>query len=153
FFGNPAAAAWLLAPAGAVVLLWAFARARARIARGFVGAPLLSRMLVAVDPARRRLKGLLWVLALLLFATAMMKPQWGSVYEKIERKGIDIVFRVDVSKSMLADDVKPSRLGRVVLEIKRFIETAPINDRVGLVCFAGTSHVQCPLTHDFSAFR
>ena len=152
-FGNTGAAIWLLAPALAAVLLWVFARTRARLTRAFVGAPLLSRMLVAVDPQRRRTKGLLLLLALLVLAAAMMRPHWGAVYEKIEKKGIDIVFLVDVSKSMLADDVKPNRLERVVAEIKRFIEAAPIDDRVALVCFAGLSHVQCPLTHDFSAFR
>jgi Ca-activated chloride channel family protein len=152
-FGNPGAAIWLAAPAIAAVLLWVFARTRRRITRAFVGAPLLSRMLVSVDPDRRRTKGLLFLAALLALAVAMMRPHWGAVYEKIEKKGIDVVFLVDVSKSMLADDVKPNRLERVVAEIKHFIESAPLDDRVALVCFAGLSHVQCPLTHDFSAFR
>ncbi len=153
FFGSLDSSAWLAAAVGAALALWWFGRVRARITRQLVGAPLLGRMLVDVDPPRRRTKAALLVLSLLVLGITMMRPHWGVVFEKVQRKGIDILFVVDLSKSMLADDVKPNRLQRVTAEIKRFVEATLVSDRVGIIAFAGVSHVQCPLTHDYGAFR
>ncbi len=153
FFGALDRTAWLGAAVLAAVLLWVFARIRARITRTLVGPPLLARMIVDVDHPRRRTKAIVLVIALLLLGVTMMRPQWGVVFEKVERKGIDIIFVVDLSRSMLADDVKPNRLQRVTAEIKHFVESTLVSDRIGLIAFAGVSHVQCPLTHDYGAFR
>ena len=81
-----------------------------------------------------------------------MQPRWGFQWEDIKRQGIDIMVAIDVSQSMLAEDIKPSRLERAkrkVYDLCRMLE----GDRIGLIAFAGTSFVQCPLTLDYGAFK
>jgi Ca-activated chloride channel family protein len=83
---------------------------------------------------------------------ALTRPQFGVKMELVERKGIDIMVAMDISKSMLAEDVAPSRLERAKFEIARFIDLLK-GDRVGLIVFAGESFVQCPLTLDYGAAK
>ena len=83
---------------------------------------------------------------------ALADPKWGFHIEEVKRRGIDLIIALDVSKSMLAEDVKPSRLGRAKLEIESLLESLR-GDRVGLVTFAGSSFIQCPLTLDYSTVK
>jgi len=80
-----------------------------------------------------------------------MRPQIGTKLEKVKREGIDIVFALDVSKSMLAEDLKPNRLANAINEIKAFI-SHQTDDRVALTVFAGDAFLMCPLTLDYDAF-
>jgi Ca-activated chloride channel family protein len=89
---------------------------------------------------------------LLLLALALARPQCGTRTELARRTGVDVVVALDVSRSMLARDVKPNRLGRATLEVGALID-ALAGDRVGLVVFAGEAFVQCPLTTDYAAAR
>ncbi|MCI5126636.1 MAG: VWA domain-containing protein, partial [Candidatus Electrothrix sp. AR5] len=82
----------------------------------------------------------------------MAEPQYGERWIEVRRKGIDILIGVDVSKSMLAQDIKPSRLGRAKLAIRDFAAQLE-GDRVGLLPFAGTAFLMCPLTTDYEAFN
>lgn len=92
------------------------------------------------------------ILAAVVFAVlALSRPQWGMEKKKIERKGVDILFLLDTSLSMLSQDTKPSRMEKAKLEIKSFVKKMK-GDRIGLVAFAGSSFLQCPLTLDYSAF-
>jgi Ca-activated chloride channel family protein len=81
---------------------------------------------------------------------ALAGPRWGSRYEEVSRKGVDIMIVVDVSRSMLAEDIKPSRLERARREVLDFLRVIE-GDRAGLVAFAGAAFVQCPLTLDYGA--
>ena len=81
-----------------------------------------------------------------------MRPQWGSKLIKVSRKGIDIVFVIDVSQSMLAEDILPNRLEKAKIELTSFMDNLK-GDRVGLVVFAGSSFVACPLTLDYNALK
>jgi Ca-activated chloride channel family protein len=82
---------------------------------------------------------------------ALARPQWGFVVEKVKQEGLDIVIAVDVSKSMMTQDVKPSRLERSKLAIKDLLKK--INgDRIGLMAFAGEAFLTCPLTVDYAGF-
>jgi Ca-activated chloride channel homolog len=95
---------------------------------------------------------LCFILALFFSSLALMEPKWGFHWEEIQRKGVDLMIAVDVSKSMLAQDLSPSRLvgaKRKILDLLELIE----GDRIGLIAFAGTSYLQCPLTLDYGAFR
>ncbi|MBF0484198.1 MAG: VWA domain-containing protein [Candidatus Omnitrophica bacterium] len=95
----------------------------------------------------------MFVLLLVLFFSilALTRPQWGFSWEKIKRQGLDIVLVVDVSKSMLSQDVKPNRLERTKLAIRDLLTNLK-GDRVGLVAFAGGAIPICPLTVDYGGF-
>lgn len=82
---------------------------------------------------------------------ALARPQWGEEKKKVERKGIDIVFMLDSSLSMLAQDIKPSRFDKAKIEIRNFVKKLK-GDRIGLVIFAGQAFLQAPLTVDYGAF-
>ncbi len=79
---------------------------------------------------------------------ALARPQWGSEVREIEQEGLQVIVALDVSQSMLAEDVKPTRLDRAKLEIRDLTERLD-GDEIGLVLFSGASFVQVPLTSDY----
>ncbi len=83
---------------------------------------------------------------------ALARPQYGFHWVDVKRKGIDLLFALDTSKSMLAEDIKPNRLKRAHLAILDFVEQLD-GDRVGLMPFAGSAYLMCPLTLDYEAFK
>ncbi len=95
---------------------------------------------------------IIWFIAISCLFIALTAPQVGTRLREVKRKGIEIVFALDVSNSMLAEDVKPSRLSKAKYEISRFVERLG-DDRVGLVVFAGDAFLQCPMTLDKAAFK
>jgi Ca-activated chloride channel family protein len=105
-----------------------------------------------IKKGRRRVKAFLSLLAMAFGIVALTQPQWGYHWEEIKRLGVDIIVAIDVSESMLAEDVKPSRLERAKREVFDLIEMLE-GDRIGLIVFAGTSFVQCPLTLDYGACK
>lgn len=98
------------------------------------------------------LKSALFALALALSVIAVARPQGEEKEESVSLRGRDLVFMVDVSRSMLASDVKPNRLERAKLWITDLTKGLK-GDRVALVAFAGASSVKCPLTLDYAYFR
>ena len=109
-------------------------------------------MLTYFSPQRRFLRRILGGLAVFFTVLALSGPQLGSETEIRPRLGLDVVFAIDVSKSMRAQDVRPDRLQRAQFEIASFLEQIGEN-RVAIVAFAGTSFVQCPLTTDIEAVK
>ncbi len=112
--------------------------------------------LAAISPEsgskKRGMKAVLMIGALLFIVLALSGPQYGYKWQKIQRKGIDIIIALDCSRSMLAQDIKPDRLARAKREIIDLLSMLQ-GDRVGLVAFAGTAFMQCPLTLDYEAFH
>jgi len=100
--------------------------------------------------AKAHLKFALYTFSLLLILIALANPQVGTKIEEVKQIGIDIYILLDVSKSMLADDIKPSRLEKAKYEISKLIQRLK-GDRIGLIVFAGEAYVQIPLTSDYSA--
>lgn len=98
------------------------------------------------------LKFWLLLIGFVLIVLGAANLQMGSKMEKITRKGVDVIIALDVSKSMLAEDVQPSRLERAKQLVNRMLDKMT-NDRVGLVVFAGNAYLQMPLTVDYSAAR
>lgn len=96
----------------------------------------------------------LFVLILALSATifALVRPQWDFVDRETESSGMDIIFAIDVSKSMDAKDMMPSRLMRAIIQISAFLEQVK-TDRIGIIAFAGNATLECPLTDDYEAVK
>ena len=140
---------WLL-PVLAAFWLVAFRHRRRLLAR-FAETALIVELARLVDWGARRRKAMTLTIGIGLLLLALIGPQWGFQWEQVTRRGVDIVIALDVSKSMLAEDVKPSRLQRAKLAIQELIPLLK-GDRIGLVAFAGSSFVQCPLTVDYGAF-
>jgi Ca-activated chloride channel family protein len=113
---------------------------------------LVQQLAQAVRPWRRAVRAGLTVLGLALLVVALAGPRFGTTVRTVERKGVDLVIALDVSQSMHAEDVPPSRLERAKNEIKRLLDGLS-GDRVGLVLFAGDGFVQAPLTTDYDAIR
>ena len=144
---------WTLLAVPLVVGLFAWAAWQRREAlRRFGDAGLVERLAAAVSPRRRRWKAAFVALGVLLVALALAGPRFGTTLREIEREGVDLVIALDVSLSMQAEDVAPSRLERAKNEIKGLLGELR-GDRVGLVLFAGDAFIQCPLTVDYSAVR
>jgi Ca-activated chloride channel family protein len=147
---------WL--PAGFVAclcLLWLWrshdARQHAALAR-FVSAHLRQQLTQSVSPGRRRAQRGLMLAALSLLFVALAGPLVGYRWEQITRRGNEIVFAVDTSRSMTTPDVKPDRLTRAKFAIDDFIGKLD-GDGVGLVAFAGSAFLVCPITLDYGAFH
>ncbi len=113
---------------------------------------LFSRIMPDYSSFREKLKFILLLLAWTFLVIGLADPQVGSKLEKIKRKGIDMVFVLDVSNSMLAQDISPNRLERSKQAISRLLDNLG-DDRVGLVVFAGKAYVQMPITNDFQAAK
>jgi Ca-activated chloride channel family protein len=126
-------------------------RQKAALAR--LGSPdLIAKLSATVNWRGRRWQTRLWFVALILVIIALARPQWGSQVEYIERRGVEIMVGLDVSASMLAEDIKPNRLERAKLEISELMDQLEGNE-LGLVLFSGAAFVQFPLTSDFTTAR
>ena len=130
---------------------WALARRAASVRR--IGDPaLIERLSVAASRRMRLLRFVLWFSGLTLIIFALARPQWGSDIEIVEQRGVQVMVALDVSRSMLAQDMKPTRLGRAKLEISDMISQLD-GDEVGIVLFSGASFIQFPLTSDYATAR
>ncbi len=130
--------------------VWA-ARARRAAMERFAHKELLEQLSSRLDYGKRFLKTLLMILAVAFIIFALMRPQWGFHWEEVKRKGVDILIALDTSKSMLAEDVKPSRFQRSKLAIRDLVRRLK-GDRIGLIAFSGSAFLQCPLTLDYGGF-
>src|SRR5438067_4811763 len=142
---------WVLLLVPLLVVLFARAerRAAARL-REFVSDRLLPNLARTVDRRRRKFRFALTLLGVCLAIMALAKPRWGYTYQDVKRKGLDLIFAADTSRSMLSNDVAPSRLQRVRLAAQDLLSELQ-GDRVGLVAFAGRAFLQAPLTIDYDA--
>src|SRR5262245_47105157 len=141
----------LLVPGLTAFLWWSWRRKRELLAQ-FVAARLLSQLTVGLSVGRRKARLVLLVVAVALSVVALARPQIGSSWEEIRSRGLDVVVAIDTSRSMLASDLAPNRLRRAqlaALDLKRLAR----GDRVGVVAFAGSAFLQCPLPLDDEAFR
>lgn len=140
---------WLVLPL--VVFFWWAAESKKDLQGRFAEKHLLKEITPAArfpkDVARR----LLFMTIFILSCVALARPQWGFRWVEVKRQGIDIVVALDVSKSMLAEDVKPNRLQRAKLAVKDLIKKLK-GDRIGLVVFSSTAFLACPLTSDYGGF-
>ncbi|MFQ5444988.1 MAG: VWA domain-containing protein, partial [Nitrospinales bacterium] len=139
---------WLLA-ALPIFLIWAGNKKQQLLVK-FCDPALLSKLTSHNSTQKQQQKSVLLVLAVFFIILALTRPQWGYQWKDLKQEGVDIIIALDVSNSMLAEDLKPNRLERAKHKITDLLNMME-GDRVGLVAFAGTSFVQCPLTLDYSA--
>jgi Ca-activated chloride channel homolog len=125
---------------------------RTRLLRRFGEEALVARLVQAPGTVRWTLRMILLLLGTTFLALALARPQWGKKVEEVRRRGVDVIIAMDVSNSMLAEDVKPSRLARAREEVATLVDSLE-GDRVGLVAFAGEAYVACPLTLDYAAAK
>ncbi|NOZ23555.1 MAG: VWA domain-containing protein [Planctomycetes bacterium] len=133
-------------------LYWYAAHRRRQALEIFAEADLLKYINVSVSAAARRWKAALVIAAFAFIVLGLARPAWNPKPKTLRRRGRDVVFVLDVSKSMLAEDLVPNRLARAKLAILDCIERLQ-GDRVALVTFAGNAVVKCPLTLDYGFFR
>lgn len=135
-----------------VVIYFFYSQWKRKAARQFGDNNVTRLMMPSRSAWRSHFKFILSLLTLASLFFALANPQIGSQLEKVQRKGIDIVIALDVSNSMLAQDIKPSRLERAKQSINRLIDDLE-NDRIGLVVFAGKAYTQLPITTDYTAAK
>ena len=120
--------------------------------RQFATREMLGRINLSVSWKRQAVKALMLLLAASSIIIALTQPGWNPRPQKIERKGRDVVILLDVSRSMLAEDIYPNRLSRAKLEVSELLDELQ-GDRIGIVAFAGSAVVRCPLTNDYGFVR
>jgi Ca-activated chloride channel family protein len=143
-----------LAPLGLIAGAFTAARAwqRQRRLAALVPPARFGQVLRGAGAAQGVARNSLAGVGLFFLLVAAAGPQCGERTELVKRTGIDLVIAIDASNSMMARDVKPSRLERAKLEVTALLERLK-GDRVGLVVFAGDAFIQCPLTTDYAAAR
>lgn len=143
--------ALLLIPAFIVIyILMAYWRKRA--IKRFGDEELILKLMPKVSVARMNMRFVIFLLAFTSLIIAIANPQIGSKVEKAKRKGIDLIIALDVSNSMLAQDIKPNRLSASKQAISKLIDKLR-GDRIGIIVFAGHAYTQLPITTDYAAAK
>ncbi len=142
--------AWLI-PALLLIYLYSFYRKRVAL-NIFASSEVLGHLIPSVSWGRQWAKAALVLGGVLALAVGIARPQWGSDIEEIHRKGIDLVVCLDLSQSMLAEDVPPHRLDWAKADLNELLGGLT-GDRIALVAFAGRAEIRSPLTFDYGFFR
>lgn len=135
-----------------IILYIIMKRWKRKAFRRFGDDNVIRRLFPDVSVSRPGIKFFMLMLALVFFIAALCGPLIGSKLEEVKRKGVDIIIALDVSNSMKAEDIKPSRLERSKQAISRLIDKLQ-GDRIGLVVFAGDAYMQLPVTTDYGAAK
>jgi len=151
-FENLQVLRWLLVIPVLWIISWLYAMAKEKKIAKALGERLTPFLTQSVSVKKRRWKQILQALCVSLTILAWARPQSGKSQEKIKSEGIEVMFLVDVSESMMAEDVKPNRLAQAKVELARLLDLSPGN-KVGVIAFAGSSALLCPLTNDPSAVK
>jgi len=150
-FGAPEWIQWLLLIVPlAVLFLWMHRQRAARLA-GLIASAVQSTVIPGRSARRGALRTRLRLAALFCILLALIRPQWGFRWEEVRHRGLDILIVLDTSRSMLAQDIKPDRLQQAQWAVADFVRHLK-GDRIGLIAFAGSSFLQCPVTVDYAAF-
>ena len=127
-------------------------QAASRRLKKFGELKIISQLMPLYSPKRYHLKFYLLVFALVLLIIALAQPQIGSKLKTVKRQGIEIMIALDVSNSMLAQDIKPNRLANAKRAISKLVDKLR-NDKIGLIVFAGDAYIQVPITTDYRATK
>ena len=140
-----------LIPVFTALVIWLFVWRKKALQR-YGQLSVISRLLPDKSNSKLILKFVLMMVTWGLLVFVAAGPQTGSKLEKIQRKGIDLIIALDVSNSMLSQDIKPNRLARARQSISRLIDKLE-GDRIGIIVFAGKAYTQLPITTDYAAAK
>jgi Ca-activated chloride channel homolog len=144
---------WLLLAIPVVVLLFGFLVIwKRRTQKKFADKELLNKLSPNRSLGKSILKLILLSLAIAGLVIALVNPQFGTKIETVKREGVDVVFAIDVSKSMLAEDIAPNRLEKSKQLVTQIINSLA-SDRVGIIAYAGSAFPQLPITTDYGAAK
>ncbi|MCX6231364.1 MAG: VWA domain-containing protein [Bacteroidetes bacterium] len=135
-----------------IILFWMMQKKKKTLLRKIGDRNLIMRLTENYSNARVVWKFILLLTAFIFIVLTLIRVQIGSKVEKANRKGADIIIALDVSNSMLAEDIQPNRLARSKQAISKMIEKLE-GDRIGIIIFAGKAFVQLPLTNDYAAAK
>ncbi len=136
-----------LVPLLVVFYLYSNYRKRKAI-REFGDPALMKQLMPGVSKYRPDVKFTLLVIAIGLFSVLLARPQFGSKLETVKRKGVEVIIALDISNSMLAQDIQPNRLEKAKRLISRLVDGME-NDKIGVIVFAGDAYTQLPITSDY----
>lgn len=131
--------------------IWSYNKRKSALTK-FADINILPKLNVNINENNRIIKFILYTISIIFLIFALVRPGWNPKPKKIERTGRNIVFVLDVSKSMLAEDLSPNRLERAKLAILDCVDKLQ-GDKIALVVFAGSSVIKCPLTLDYGFFK
>jgi Ca-activated chloride channel family protein len=132
-----------------LIFLWILNEYRKRAAMNrFGNIELVKKLVPDLSRSRSALKLIMQVIAIALAIIMLARPQYGSKMEEVKRQGVEVILALDVSNSMMAEDIQPSRLERAKQAISRLVENLE-NDKLGLIVFAGDAYTQIPVTTDY----
>lgn len=139
-----------------IPIMWiasiAFEKRARKIMTQALGEKLTPFLSASVSNTKRRLKFVLVLLAMVCFVFALARPQSGQSLQEVKLQGVELMIAIDVSNSMLAEDVKPSRLQHAKSEMMRLLDLLS-GDKVGVIAFAGSAVLISPLTTDKSSLK
>ena len=134
------------------LLFWLYKRMKKKSLKKFGDLQLLNSLMPDTSNQRQFYKFLLLSIALFFLIIGIADPQIGSKLEEVKRKGIELVIALDVSNSMMAEDIQPNRLERAKQAIAKLVDNLH-NDKIGLLVFAGDAYVQLPITTDYASAK
>lgn len=133
-----------------VLLFWYLGRNRKKLLQNFADRELHNTLFPADSNPKRWTKFIVILIAIVCLIFAAANPQVGTKMQEVKQTGIDVFILLDVSNSMLAEDIKPNRIDKAKYQISNLINKLR-GDRIGLIIFAGQAYIQFPLTTDYSA--
>lgn len=151
-FGSPEFFQYLMFVPIALVIIFFFSKSRQKKLHLAVSSRLYPFLTQSISIPRRRTKLALQIAVLILLVIALARPQFGASEQKIKSAGVEIFFAVDVSESMMAEDVKPNRLEQAKAELSKLVDRLPGN-KMGVIAFAGSAALLSPLTNDPAAVK
>lgn len=151
-FGNSIFLVFLIIIPIIIILMYFSSKKRKKLLLNFFSLKMQKKLLLNISHISRSFKNVLLIIILVFLIFAAARPQWGKKLQILEEKGLDIIVAIDVSKSMLVEDISPNRIQRAKNAFITFLHQLT-GDRVGLILFAGDSFIQCPLTSDYSALE
>ena len=143
--------ALLLIPVFTVIFVWSRIL-RKKALRKFGNLSLLNELMPFSSKNRPIFKFFILMLALACFIIGMARPQFGSKLKTVKREGVELIIALDVSNSMMAEDIEPNRLERAKMAISRLIDRLN-DDKIGLIVFAGDAYTQLPITSDYNSAK
>jgi Ca-activated chloride channel family protein len=151
-FANPGYLSALVIIPVLIIIFFIYKRKRKKALRQFGNPDILQSLMPNASKSRPGWKFTIVLVALALLITGIARPQFGAKLQKVKRKGIELIIALDVSNSMLAEDIQPNRLERAKRAISLLTERLS-NDKIGLIVFAGDAYVQMPITTDYTSAK